>query len=235
MRKLEGIVSEGRIPAVISDLEEIAAEAPVVSVAAIHVLKNELAPVANQDQKRRLVFEQKFVLPGGIWHRIAKAYRQPSENDPRDLWSGVKSDFLAWLQGRDSVRFRDRCDQCFWDRVVPVVSAGFGKLADPVMNTVNEAIINYAEYSFGPRALRRRISAHLFRTEADLAYAIIRPSGTALRRFDPLALKTREPGRLYACKRGWGHTLLMERALFISFDHEPRKRGMMIIVGPDES
>ena len=47
-------------------------------------------------------------------------------------------------------------------------------------------------------------------------------------------LQKAKPRTLGLTQRGWGHTLLMQRALFISFDHSVNRRGMMIIVGPEE-
>jgi hypothetical protein len=230
VRMLDGIVDQSKIPSVISELEEMADEAPVASVGAIYILKNEMAPLDQANLRRSLVFEHRFVIPGGMFCRL----RQDWSNGLLALWREMIGDFRAWLTGADNERFRDHCDRCFWQEVVPVITTHFGDLADAVMNTINEAIINYAEYSFGRFALRRRVHAHLFKTEGELAYAIIRPSGTRLRQFDPLAIKTRQPGSRHSRKRGWGHTLLMERALFISFDHEPHMRGMMIIIGPDQ-
>ena len=134
------------------------------------------------------------------------------------------------------LRFSTHERSMLWRSIVPVITEGFGPLADPLMNTINEAIINYAEYSFNCWSLRRRIRIHVFKTDAELAYAIIRPSGTRLKSFDPLELKTRPTGSRKLKKRGWGHTLLMERALFLSFDQAEKRRGMMIIVGqkPDQ-
>ncbi len=221
---LGGIIDEGSIPTVISELEQMADEAPVVSMGAIYILKNELSSLEPSAIRRTVLFDASFDIPGLCLNRPfgeASLFQALSEC-AGDLW--------WWLTGRDIERFRDRCDRFFWEQMVPVITANFGELADPVMNTINEAIINYAEYSFGRWALRRRVHAHLFKTEGNLAYAIIRPSGTRIRSFDPLALRTREPGPR---KRGWGHTLLMERALFLSFDHDPRKRGMMIVVGSE--
>ena len=103
------------------------------------------------------------------------------------------------------------------------------------MNTVNEAIINYAEYSFRRWSIRRQVIAHIFHTEDDLGYAIIRPRGSRLRVFNPLDLKEKSAETLEESKRGWGHTILMRRALFISFDKAPKRRGMMIIVGADSA
>jgi hypothetical protein len=108
-------------------------------------------------------------------------------------------------------------------------------MADRVLNTINEAIINYAEHSFNRHALRRKIHVFLFKTDDDLAYAIIRPSGGPQRTFNPLALQTRPRGLRNPLKRGWGHTLIMERALFLSFDRSPYRRGMLIIMGPEEA
>jgi hypothetical protein len=120
--------------------------------------------------------------------------------------------------------------------MVPEIEAGFGELAYPFLNTINEAIINYAEYSFKPWSVLRGIDAQVFLIEGGLAYGIVRPRGVRQRVFDPLSLKPREtPETLGEMRRGWGHTLLMERALFISFDKSPSRRGMMIVVGSDEA
>ena len=62
---------------------------------------------------------------------------------------------------------------------------------------------------------------------------IIHPQGGRPRTFDPAALKTKMMGPLRGAKRGWGHTIILERALFIGFDQTPERRGMMIVVGPD--
>ena len=118
---------------------------------------------------------------------------------------------------------------------MPAIEENFGEVAEPLMNTINEAIINYAEYSFRRWAALRRITAQIFLTEGELAYGIVRPYGTRLRLFDPLKLKEKQPGALHEMQRGWGHTLLMRRALFISFDHSPTNRGLMIIVGPESA
>jgi hypothetical protein len=225
---LDDIVDESTIPSVISELEEMADEAPVASIGAIYILKNELTPVSS-DQRRQLLFESRFTLPDSVIGRLRAGWRDPGL---LSVWREIAGDLGSWLTGRDRERFRDRCDRSFWKRIVPVITENFGELADTVLNTINEAIINYAEYSFGKRALFRKVNIHLFKTEGNLAYAIIHPSGSRLKRFDPLSIKTRQPGSRHPRKRGWGHTLLMERALFISFDHEPRKRGMMIIIGP---
>ena len=205
------MAAEDGLDQVLSDLEEIGERAPVMTAAAVYVLKNEMARLDEPPARRELLYEGHFVLPGG-------AAREPGR-------------LRGWLSGRDREAFRDRCDRAFWRQVVPVIEREFGDLAELVMNTVNEAIINYAEYSFKPWALGRRVVVQLFRTEGELAYAIVRPRGLRLNRFDPLALKERSSDTLLHRKRGWGHTLLMQRALFVSFDRAPRMRGMMIIMG----
>jgi len=215
-------VGGDQVQELISDLESVAEQAPV-SVAAVYILKNELAPSDETAPRRDLLFDRKFVLPGNLgrrWHGWRKA----------GLWKTARE----WLAGRDAGTFRDRCDESFWRDIVPVVEANFDELAEPIMNTVNETIINYAEYSFRRWALWRRVEVHLFRTEGNLAYAIVRPLGTRFRYFDPLELRTATDDTILDHKRGWGHTLVMQRALFVSFDQAQKMRGMMIIVGPDE-
>ena len=199
----------------IEDLEALAGEAPVMSAAAVYILKNELDRIDDPEIGRELIFHRRFHLP----EKSAPSWRRLRD----------------WLSGRDAIAFRDRCDRAFWEQVVPVIEAQFGELADLVMNTVNEAVINYAEYSFRPWSLGRRVMVDLFLTEGNLAYTIIRPSGTRLAVFDPLELKEKSPETLLNRKRGWGHTILMRRALFVSFDHQPRRRGMMIVLGADEN
>ncbi|MEE8525145.1 MAG: hypothetical protein V3T72_14505 [Thermoanaerobaculia bacterium] len=54
------------------------------------------------------------------------------------------------------------------------------------------------------------------------------------RTFDPAAFKTKKMGSLRDAKRGWGHTIMLERALLIAFDQTPARRGMIIVVGPDD-
>ncbi len=218
MSELDGSIPDHELETAIADLEELVDRSPVLSVAAIHVLKNELGDVS-QLSHRRLLQSQRFVLPA--------APSKPWWRSPRR----ALSDVVAWLRGRDQERFRDRCDSHFWRDVVPELEENFGSVAEPLMNTVNEAIINYAEYSFGRWSLGRKVAAHLFHTEDDLGYAIIRPLGTHLRIFDPLSLKEKSAETLEESKRGWGHTILMRRALFISFDKAPTSRGMMIVVG----
>ncbi|MCP4204371.1 MAG: hypothetical protein GY769_20865 [bacterium] len=222
MKRLEGIVSESGIREAISDLEELSRESPVISVAAIHVLKNELESVGDDFGKRRVIFERSFTLPGGDRNRPGSG-----------SWKRSLRRWGAWLSGGGAELFRDDCDRCFWERMVPSITAEFGALADPFMNTINEVIINYAEYSFKEWALWRRVSAQIFLTDGELAYGIVRPHGLRQRIFDPLALKEKKAETLRDMRRGWGHTLLMGRALFISFDHSPKRRGMMIVVGPD--
>ncbi len=220
MKRLEGIASEGRIREAISDLEKLRTESPVISVAAVHVLKNELEPVGSDPASRRLLFERTFHLP---------AAEAAGSASPARRWLG----FRESLAGSGAEAFRDACDRSFWRLMVPPITREFGALAEPFMNTINEAIINYAEYSFRPWAAFRRISAQIFLTEDDLAYGIVRPYGLRQRIFDPLAFSEKKADTLREMRRGWGHTLLMRRALFISFDHSPRQRGMMVVVGPE--
>jgi hypothetical protein len=208
----------------ISDLETVADKSPVFSVAAVHILKNELALLDEPAARRDILFDQEFVLPGALPQRIRGWF--PS-------LSGAWKNLAAWLAGGDAEIFRDRCDRGFWDDMVPVIEAKFGDVAEPIMNTVNEAILNYAEYSFKRWALWRKVIVHLFRTEDDLAYAIIRPRGFRVAVFDPLELKEKSPETVLDRRRGWGHTILMRHALFVSFDQAPKMRGMMIIVGPE--
>lgn len=176
------------------------------------MLKNELDPVEPEPPGRRLLFERTFVLPG------------PGAG-------GVSVG--EWLGGGGAETFRDACDRSFWERMVPAVSEAFGELAEPFLNTINEMIINYAEYSFKSWALFRRITAQVFLTDDRLAYGIVRPHGWPQRVFNPLELKEKKAETLREMHRGWGHTLLMRRALFISFDHSPKRRGMMVVVGPE--
>ena len=217
MDKLQGIASSDEIREVISDLESLGGEAVAVSVGALHVFKSELEPAEAGDPKRRILFEHTFSIPGGPLYQLRK--RLGSSTDRRR---------------KRPERFRERCDRYFFEEMVPVIEDRFGELAEPFMNTINEAILNYSEYSFGPRSLFRRVVAHVFLTEGELAYGIIRPFGTGLRSFDPLALKEKVPGEIKKMHRGWGHTLLMSRALFISFDQTPKRRGLMVVVGPEE-
>ena len=234
MKRLAGIVSDRQIREAISDLEELGDRAPAVSVAAIHVLKNELEPLGRGSSRRRILFERSYKLPGGIGGRLRRRLQERP-----DSGEGFLTRFAilakAWLAGKDAELFRDTCDRYFWKTMVPSIEGGLGDLAYPFLNTINEAIINYAEYSFRPWAAFRSISVQVFHTEGDLAYGIIRPRGLRQRAFDPLTLKERdEPNALGAMRRGWGHTLLMQRALFISFDQSVSRRGMMIVVGPED-
>lgn len=224
---LEEMIDPEAASSLISDLEQLTGEQPYVTAGAIYVLKNLLEPKTADDPKRTVLFDRSFVLPGGFWEWIRDSRRR---NGFASAVREIASDSWLWLKGCDSERFRDRCDRSFWRHLVPEVTAGIGAAADHVLNTINEAIINYAEYSFAKRALGRRIHVRLFMTEGNLAYAIIRPSGSRLRQFDPLALRQRSPGSKPQ-KRGWGHTLMMERALFVSFDAKTRPRGMLIITG----
>jgi len=228
LKRLDELVSRQDVPKLLSELEEVAAAGSSFSVAAIQVLKNELEPV-DPGAEREVLYSREFMIPGGLRRRLWDIYRGGSK--PGLL--NVLGNFSAWLTGRNSELFRDRCDAYFWKELVPAIEENFGELAEPVMNTVNEAIINYAEYSFRRWAALRRITVHMFLTEDELAYCVIRPYGTRLRFFDPLKLKQKEVGAIHEMRRGWGHTLLMQRALFISFDHAPTNRGLMIIVGAD--
>ena len=212
----------------LGEIERMAPDGSSFSVAAIRVLKNELGPAA-AGTEREVLFQAQFVIPGRLGRRLRDIYRSGDRPGFGRLWEN----FRAWLAGRDAELFRDRCDAFFWAEVVPVIEEQFGAVAEPFMNTINEAIINYAEYSFRRWAALRRVTAQIFLTEGDLAYGIVRPYGLRLRLFDPLKLKEKQPGAIGQMKRGWGHTLLMRRALFISFDHSPTNRGLMIIVGPD--
>jgi len=228
---LGGVVDHRTIPSVIAELEKMNGDSATIRSGAIYILKNELTPGSQGDPKREVLYDRLFVIPGGILTRFRlDLQRHGFVGALKEL----TTDFWLWIVGRDVERFRDRCDRCFWHQMVPDISSNFGDLADRILNTINEAIINYAEYSFARLAVRRRITAHLFKVEGNLAYVIIRPSASRIRSFDPLSLKAREPGSAPR-KRGWGHTLLMERALFLSFDRAARRRGMMIIIGPDSA
>ena len=216
MDKLQGIASSDDIREAIAELEALGSGAPAVSVAAVHVFKSELEPAFADYPKRKILFEQTFSIPGDLVYQLRKRLAAKS----------------ARRRNR-AERFRERCDNYFFEEMVPVIERHFGAVADPFMNTINEAILNYSEYSFGRRSLFRRVIAHVFHTEGELGYAIIRPAGTGLRSFDPLSLKEKTPGAIKEMRRGWGHTLLMSRALFISFDHAPKRRGLMVVVGQD--
>ena len=236
MKRFSGIVSDHQLREAISDLEQLGNRASVISVAAIHVLKNELEPVGSAGERRRILFERSFSLPGGLRYRLGRRLDDDEGSWTRKLLKRLVVFSRAWLAGRDAALFRDICDRYFWVEMVPEVEAGLGELAYPFLNTINEAIINYAEYSFRRWSAFRSISAQVFLTEGDLAYGIVRPAGLGLRTFDPLSLRQRKTrGTMGEMRRGWGHTLLMERALFISFDKSPSQRGMMIVVGPEES
>lgn len=200
------------IEVAVSDLEDLEERAPILSVAAVHVLKNELGELEDTTEHRRLIASRRFILPG----------------DGKGM-----SNLRGWFSGNDGTAFRDRCDSAFWEQVVPYLEENFGDVAEPLMNTANEAVINYAEYSFRRWSIGRRVSAQLFLTEDNLGYAIVRPLGTRLRVFDPLELKEKTAETLEESKRGWGHTILMRRALFISFDKTPNRRGMMVIVNAE--
>jgi hypothetical protein len=228
LKRLHKIVPRAEIPRLLEELDELAAGRSSFSVAAIQVLKNELQEPASGTE-RKILFQAQYIIPGRLGRRLRDIYRSGAKPGVGRLWIN----FVAWLTGRDSQRFRDRCDTYFWEELVPAIEENFGSVAEPFMNTINEAIINYAEYSFRRWAALRRITAQIFLTEGDLAYAIVRPYGMRLRLFDPLKLKEKQPGAIHNMKRGWGHTLLMRRALFISFDHSPTNRGLMIIVGPE--
>jgi len=222
---LKRVVPRESVDELISELETMAEESPVLTVGAVYILKNELDRIEDPEVRRELLFDHEFILPGGFFRRLGGWFP-----DLASLWKSVSQ----WLTGRDAGSFRDRCDDSFWRDMVPVIEANFGTVAEPIMNTVNEAIINYAEYSFRRWALWRRIAVHLFRTEDELGYAIVRPLGSRLGFFDPLDLKQKSPETLLDQRRGWGHTLLMQRALFISFDRAEKMRGMMIVVGSDD-
>ena len=214
MDRLKGIASSDEIRKAISELEALGSDAPAVSVAAVHVFKSELGPPSTDEPKRRILFERTFTIPGGLLYQLGRRLGgQPGRSRSRPE------------------RFRERCDRYFYEEMVPVIERHFGAVAEPLMNTINEAILNYSEYSFRPGSLFRRVVVHVFRTDGDLAYAIIRPAGTGLRAFDPLSLRKKTPGTIKEMQRGWGHTLLMSRALFISFDHAPKRRGLMVVVG----
>ncbi len=221
MHEFEGIPNH-RLEEAVSDLEALVDRSPILTIAAVHVLKNELGDVSELTRRREILYSRRFLLPGS-WLR--NVLTRPAH---------ALLDLLAWLGGRDRQRFRDRCDARFWSDVVPVLERHFGAVAEPLMNTVNEAVINYAEYSFRSWSLRRRIAVHVFHTEDDLGYAIIRPLGARLRVFDPLDLKEKTAETLEESRRGWGHTIIMRQALFISFDKSPRRRGLMIVVGSAE-
>lgn len=232
--KLDGLVSASEMPSVLAELEKISAETPSgVSVAALHILKNEMHKVDLGPEARRVEYERIFYPPGGLGHRVRKLWRGAPGTKAPGLARGLLEDLRYWLRGQDAERFRERCDEYFWEVMVPEIDARFGRLAGPMANTVNEAIMNYAEYSFRRYAFRRRVKVHLFKTEGELGYAILRPLGSRLRTFDPLALKTKHLGDLHTGRRGWGFTIMLGQALFISFDHSPHRRGMMIIVGPE--
>lgn len=235
MKRFTGIVSDHHIREAISDLEQLSEQAHAISVAAIHVLKDELEPVATGSERRRILFERSFSLPGTIRYRLRRRLNEQAGSRAAELLRRCIVFCRAWLKGEDAELFRDTCDRYFWEEMVPSIEAGFGDLAHPFLNTINEAIINYAEYSFRRWSVLRSLSVQIFCTEGNLAYGIIRPHGLRQRAFDPLALKERgTAGALGMIQRGWGHTLVIERALFVSFDHSVNRRGMMIIVGPDE-
>jgi hypothetical protein len=228
LKKLQEIIPRADVPQLLSELEEVSAEGSSFSAAAIQVLKNELRPTV-PGTRREILAVAEFTIPGGLWRRLRDIYR----SGPRSGVASLLANFSAWLTGRNTELFRDRCDAYFWKVLVPVIEENFGAAAEPLMNTINEAIINYAEYSFRRWAAFRRITVQMFLTEDELAYGIVRPYGTRLRFFDPLKLKEKRPGAIHEMRRGWGHTLLMSRALFISFDQSPTNRGLMIIVGPE--
>ncbi len=232
MKKLDGITSDEELPSVIAELEELSENSPSIRLGALHILKNELGELDLDAESRGIEYERRFLVPGSLWHKARRALRGP-DGGLGTACRRLAADFGAWLRRDDSEGFRDRCDQTFFEQIVPEIDANFGDLAGPMNNTINEAIINYAEYSFKRYALGRRIAVHMFKTEGNLGYAIVRPLGTRLRAFDPLALKKKHPTELHKAKRGWGFTIMMERALFISFDRAERMRGMMVIVGPE--
>lgn len=232
---LDGLLAAAEIPPVVAELEKLSAETPSgVSVAALHILKNEMHRLEPGSRARRVEYERVFNLPGGLSYRLRKLWREGDGTKLGGLARGLFDDLRYWLRGEDAERFRERCDEYFWEVMVPEIDANFGRLAGPMSNTVNEAIMNYAEHSFQSYALCRRVRVHLFKTEGELGYAILRPLGTRLRTFDPLALKTKHLDDLHTGRRGWGFTIMLGQALFISFDHTPHRRGMMIIVGPEE-
>ncbi len=225
------VIDESTIHSIVAELEGMAKESPIVAHGAIYILKNELVPAAADAPKRRLTFNRTYVLPHRTIRRLTSAAR--NKNLFATLMALAREGWL-WLAGRDSEIFRDRCDRCFSRTLAPDVIAELDSMADVVLNTVNEAIINYAEHSFDKHALRRRIHVRIFQTDNDLVYVIVRPSGTRFQPFDPLSLTTRPQGTSHLKKRGWGHTLIMERALFLSFDRTPQHRGMLIILRPEE-
>ncbi len=228
LKRLDKLVPRADVPQLLEELQEMAADGSSFSVAAIQVLKNELELPASGTE-REILFQAEYIIPGGLGRRLRDIYRSGAKPGIGRL----RTNFVAWLTGKDAERFRDRCDAYFWEEIVPDIEENFGSVAEPLMNTINEAIINYAEYSFRRWAALRRITTQVFVTEGELAYGIVRPYGMRLRLFDPLKLKEKQPGAIQDMKRGWGHTLLMRRALFISFDHSPTNRGLMVIVGPE--
>ncbi len=229
MKRLEEIVPRADVSRVLSELDEMATDGSSFSVAAIQILKNELGP-PKPGIERKILYAAEFTIPGGLRQRLRDIYR----NGAKPGVAGLLANFRAWLTGDSNGLFRDRCDAYFWKVLVPAIEENFGAVAEPFMNTINEAIINYGEHSFRRWAALRRITVQMFFTEDELGYGIVRPYGTRLRLFDPLKLKEKQAGAIREMQRGWGHTLLMRRALFISFDHSPINRGLMIIVGPDD-
>lgn len=203
-------------------------------MAAIYVLKNELGTARGPRQIR---FSSRFHLPGTFLELLAAGWKRLSDQGLVRGAAGLLADLGAWWRGEDRQRFRDLCDRYFWRRMVPVIEREFGDLAGPLANTINETIINYAEYSFPPRTLGRRVIAQIFLTTGprlgDLAYGIVRPGGSRLATFDPLKLRAKRPGPITEMKRGWGHAILMEQTLFLSFDETASGRGVLFVVGPE--
>ncbi len=236
MQRLDEIASKQRLRAAIFELEGLS-QPSMLSVAAIFVLKNELG--GDGSGPREIRVSRRFSIPGSLRERLASGIRRLRREGGAKGVAGLFRDLGAWWRGEDRERFRDRCDRYFWERMVPVIGRDFGDLAGPLANTINEVIINYAEYSFPPRAFGRRVTAQIFLTtgpdRGDLAYGIVRPEGSRLATFDPLKLRAKRPGPIAEMKRGWGHAILMEQTLFLSFDETPSGRGVLFVVGPEET
>ena len=181
MQRLDEIASKQRLRAAIFELEGLS-QPSMLSVAAIFVLKNELG--GDGSGPREIRVSRRFSIPGSLRERLASGIRRLRREGGAKGVAGLFRDLGAWWRGEDRERFRDRCDRYFWERMVPVIGRDFGDLAGPLANTINEVIINYAEYSFPPRAFGRRVTAQIFLTTAraePAALTVVRRPGMAPR------------------------------------------------------
>lgn len=142
---------------------------------------------------------------------------------------------LAWVrdvrQNGPGLRYREWCDGQFSGCIAPVVMSSFGDLGDTLCNTLNEAIMNYAEHAYLPVVREREIGVQVtlagYGDGRRAAWGVVSVPEDArlVAPLNPARLQRKKlgegtrPGK--GSYRGWGTTILAGLMPHAVYTREP--------------